>query len=91
MAGRSKCDGRVDALVQGYMKRINKTRDTKLTSKEKYLRSLNSYLESMPEHCMDDMDGMLPSQLVGGIAALLAGASAYVALTSTVLSVKKDF
>ena len=73
------------------MKRINRTRDTKLTNKERYIRSLNAYLEQMPEHCMDDMDSLPISQLVGAVGAVLAAASAYVALTSTVLSVKKDF
>lgn len=59
--------------------------------KELYVRSLNRYLDSMPEHCMEDLEEMHPGQIVGLVAMVLAAASAYVALTATVMSVKKDY
>jgi hypothetical protein len=73
------------------MRNVTQERHASLTNKEAYLRSLNTYLENMPEHCMSDMEEMMPAQIVGILSACLAAASAYVALTSTVLSVKKDF
>jgi hypothetical protein len=79
------------ASMQEYMERVQKGRDPSMGKKELYIRSLNNQLESMPEHCIDDLDEMQPGQIVGMIAAALGAASAYVALTATVMSVKKDY
>ena len=77
--------------LQTYMKNINKARKKTLTDKHSYLRSLNRFLENMPEHCMEDLDTITAGQVFGGIAVLLSVASGYIALTSTVLSLKKDY
>lgn len=78
-------------LVQEYMARVTKERSSHVTSKEKYVRSLNQYLENMPEHCMQDLADLLPGQVVGLFSMLLLAATGYVALTSTVIAVKKDY
>ena len=77
--------------MQTYMANINKARTKTLTDRHSYLRSLNRFLENMPEHCMEDLDTVLPGQIFGSIAVLLSVASGYIALTSTVLSMKKDY
>ena len=77
--------------VQTYLANINRSRQKTLTDKHAYLRSLNRFLENMPEHCMEDLDSMSSGQVFGGVAVLLSVASGYIALTSTVLSMKKDY
>jgi hypothetical protein len=77
--------------VQKYMQSIYKKHDNKVNNKERYLHSLNSYLESMPEHCMQDLEQLWPGTVLGWISMLMSVISSYAALTSTVLSVKKDF
>lgn len=78
-------------MLQTYMRNINEVRKKTLTDKHSYLRSLNRFLENMPEHCMEDLDTITSGQVFGGIAVLLSVASGYIALTSTVLSLKKDY
>ena len=73
------------------MSKVTKDRSTTLSNKEQYLRSLNVHLEHMPEHCIEDLDAMLPGQIIGLLCMALSAATGYVALTSAVLSIKKDF
>lgn len=73
------------------MSGVYRKHESKLGNKEKYLHSLNSWLESMPEHCMDDVDNLWLASGLGWGTVVLAGVTGYVALTATVVSGKKDF
>jgi hypothetical protein len=73
------------------MANIYKRHDNKVGNKERYLHSLNNWLESMPEHCMEDLDNMWGSAVMGWGSMALAALTGYVALTTTVMSGKKDF
>jgi hypothetical protein len=73
------------------MQRVQKDRDPSMGKKELYIRSLNDHLEGMPAHCIEDLDELQLGQIVGLVATALGMASAYVALTATVMSVKKDY
>jgi hypothetical protein len=77
--------------VQKFMANIYKRHDNKLGNKERYLHSLNTWLESMPEHCMDDVDNVGLATILGWSSVVLAAVTGYVALTATVISSKKDF
>ena len=77
--------------MQKYMANIYKKHENKIGNRERYLQSLNEWLESMPEHCMADLEQMWPSTMLGWGAIVLSVLSSYTALTSTVLSVKKDY
>lgn len=78
-------------LVQKFMSNIYKKHDNKFGNKERYLHSLNSWLETMPEHCMDDVDNIWLASTMGWGSVVLAAVTGYVALTATVVSGKKDF
>lgn len=86
-----ECEVNSMLFVQKFMSDIYKQHDNRLGNREKYLHSLNEWLESMPEHCMQDLEEMWPSTILGWGGIALSILSSYTALTSTVLSVKKDF
>lgn len=88
----AECEKKTLVLfVQKFMSDIYKQHDNRLGDREKYLHSLNEWLEAMPEHCMQDLEEMWPSTIMGWGGIVLSVLSSYTALTSTVLSVKKDF
>lgn len=88
---RTTTQARQRKKYEKYMAGIYKEHDNRLSNREQYLHSLNEWLESMPEHCMQDLEQMWPSTVLGWGAIALSVLSSYTALTSTVLSVKKDF
>jgi hypothetical protein len=79
------------SAVQKFMASIYKKHDNKFGNKERYLHSLNSWLETMPEHCMDDVDNLWLAAGLGWGSVVLAAVSGYVSLTATVVSGKKDY
>lgn len=77
--------------VQKFMANIYKKHDNKFGNKERYLHSLNNWLETMPEHCMEDVDNIWLASSMGWSSVVLACVTGYVALTATVVSGKKDY
>ena len=77
--------------VAEFMSNIYKKHENKFGNKERYLHSLNNWLETMPEHCMDDVDNIWLASTMGWGSVVLAALTGYVALTATVVSGKKDF
>lgn len=78
-------------VLQKFMSNIYKKHENKFGNKERYLHSLNNWLETMPEHCMDDVDNIWLASTMGWGSVVLAALTGYVALTATVVSGKKDF
>lgn len=68
-----------------------KKHDKRLSSREAYLKSLSDWMDSMPEHCEEDLEAFPINAAIGYLALVLSAFTAFVALTSTVAAAKKDY
>lgn len=77
-------------MLQTHVSRVLEGHNNRFESKNKFVKSLEVFLQELPENCLREMDELIPGLLMAWTIIAACAVGAHAALTSVVVSSKKD-